>query len=173
MTESAKANGAVRLVDAAELRALTDQAAVAPRGRAHLLLHGGPTDQVQRLVIAAQPGTYVRPHRHSHQWEMLILQSGCADILMVSGAGEVLRRIRLDRDAPVIEIPMAEWHTCVVRAPDTVIMEIKPGPYQPNEFADWAPEEASDRAAEFVEWAAHADVGQAWPPRQGTPAPRK
>lgn len=93
---------------------------------------------------------------------MLILQSGCADILTVSGTGEALRRIRLDRGSPVIEIPMAEWHTCVVHAPDTVIMEIKPGPYRPNEFADWAPEEGSDRAAEFVEWATHADIGQTW-----------
>lgn len=164
MTESAKANGAVRFVDAAELRSLTDQAALAPRRRSHLLLHGGPDDQVQRLVIAAQPGTYVRPHQHSHQWELLILQSGCADILMVSGTGEVLSRIRLDRASPVIEIPMAEWHTCVVHAPDTVIMEVKPGPYRPNEFADWAPEEGSSQAAKFVEWAAHADLGQTWLP---------
>jgi cupin fold WbuC family metalloprotein len=162
MTESAKISGAVRQVDAAKLLSLTEQAALAPRRRSHLLLHEGPDDQVQRLIIAAQPGTYVRPHQHSHQWELLILQSGCADLLIVSRTGEVLSRCPLDRAAPIVQIPVAEWHTCVVHAPDTVIMEVKPGPYRPNEFADWAPEEGSEQAERFVQWAAHADLGDKW-----------
>ncbi|HEX5846586.1 MAG TPA: WbuC family cupin fold metalloprotein [Rhodoplanes sp.] len=164
MTESAKANSAVRLVDAAELRLLTVEAANAPRRRSHLLLHEGPDDQVQRLLIAAQPGTYVRPHHHSRQWELLILQSGAADILILGQAGEVLSRSRLDRTSPMVQIPVSAWHTCVVHEPDTVIIEVKPGPYRPNEFADWAPEEGNERAAPFVHWATRAEIGQTWAP---------
>jgi cupin fold WbuC family metalloprotein len=164
MTESAQPDSAVRLVAAAELRLLTEQAANAPRRRSHLLLHEGPDDQVQRLLIAAQPGTYVRPHRHSRQWELLIVQSGAADIVILGEAGEVLSRTRLDRTAPMVQIPVSAWHTCVVHEPDTVIIEVKPGPYRPNEFAEWAPEEGDERAARFVAWATDAEIGQTWAP---------
>jgi cupin fold WbuC family metalloprotein len=164
MTESANANGALRLVQTADLQSLLDQAARAPRGRSHLLLHDGPDDQVQRLLIAAKPGTYVRPHRHSEQWEMLVLQSGCADILIFNEAGELLSRSRLDRTTPIVQIGMSEWHGCVVHEPDTVVMEVKPGPYRPNEFADWAPEEGHESAAHFVQWVSGAKVGKTWTP---------
>ena len=60
------------------------------RRRAHLLLHEGPQDQVQRLMIMLQPGSYVRPHHHSQQWEMLVLQQGCGDVLMFDEVGILL-----------------------------------------------------------------------------------
>jgi cupin fold WbuC family metalloprotein len=162
MTVSEKQNGALQLVDAAQLRQLTEQAAAAPRKRSHLLMHAGPDDQVQRLIISAQPGTYVRPHHHSRQWEMLVLQRGCVDVLTFDEKGNVQSRNSLDRTAPIVQIPISQWHTCIVREPDTVIIEIKPGPYQPNEFADWAPEEGHEQAAEYLRWVTSAKTGQRW-----------
>jgi cupin fold WbuC family metalloprotein len=165
MTVSEKQNGALQLVDAIQLRQLTEQAAAAPRKRSHLLLHAGPDDQVQRLLISAQPDTYVRPHHHSRQWEMLILQRGCVDILIFDDNGKVQSRNTLDRMTPIAQIPISQWHTCIVREPDTVIIEIKPGPYQPNEFAGWAPEEGYEQAAKFLHWVASAKIGQRWQQR--------
>ncbi|HYK12853.1 MAG TPA: WbuC family cupin fold metalloprotein [Burkholderiales bacterium] len=81
MTMGEKNNSDLQLVGAAQFSDLTAQSAAAPRKRSHLLLHAGLDDQVQRLVIAAQPGTYVHPHQHRSQWEMLVLQSGCMDIV--------------------------------------------------------------------------------------------
>ena len=66
------------------------EAAKNERKRVHLLLHSGHDDQVQRLLIVMQPGTYVRPHHHSLQWEMLIL---------LKGGGELLARLLLGRAA--------------------------------------------------------------------------
>lgn len=126
------------------------QAAESERKRAHLLLHSGHDDQVQRLMIAMQPGTYVRPHHHSSQWEMLILLKGGGEVLGFSEDGRLLDRIELSADAPVVQIPMGAWHGFVVREPDTAVMEVKPGPYRPNEFADWAPPEGDLRAPEFM-----------------------
>jgi cupin fold WbuC family metalloprotein len=126
-----------------DLQNLINQATCSPRGRSHLLLHNGHEDGVQRLLIAAQPGTYVRPHQHSEQWEMLVLIKGCLDVLELNDVGAVLGRRSLDANSPLIEIPQSTWHTCVVRHTDTVILEVKPGPYRPNEFASWAPEESS------------------------------
>jgi cupin fold WbuC family metalloprotein len=126
------------------------EAAKNERKRVHLLLHSGHDDQVQRLLIVMQPGTYVRPHHHSLQWEMLILLKGGGELLEFSEDGKLLSRIEMSADAPVAQIPVGAWHGFVVREPDTAVMEVKPGPYRPNEFADWAPAEEDARVPEFM-----------------------
>ena len=153
----------LQVVTSVEIDQLALQAAAAPRKRAHLLLHSGPDDQVQRLLIAAEPGTYVRPHQHSQQWEMLTVQRGQLDVLIFAANGIIRIRSKLDRTAPVIQIPPAHWHTCVVREPGTLILEIKPGPFRANEFAAWAPDESDERAAGFLDWAASGQREQRWP----------
>jgi cupin fold WbuC family metalloprotein len=162
MTPDETENGALKLVDAAQLRELTRQAAAAPRKRSHLLLHAGPDDTVQRLIVSAQPGTYVQPHHHTRQWEMLVLQRGCMDVLTFGENGDVRSRVTLDRTAPILHIPVSAWHTSIVREPDTVVVEIKPGPYHPNEFAGWAPAEGDEHAEKFLLWATSAETGQHW-----------
>ena len=157
-----KKNSELQLVGAAEFSDLTAQSAAAPRKRSHLLLHAGPDDQVQRLIIAAQPGTYVRPHQHGAQWEMLALQNGRMDIVTFDADGTVLSRITLSRTSPIVQIPRLIWHTSVVREPDTIVLEIKPGPYAPNRFAGWAPEEGSERTGPFLRWVTSAETGQRW-----------
>jgi len=117
---------------------------------------------VQRLLIAAQPGAYVRPHQHSQQWEFLTLQRGCIDVLTFDEVGVVQGRIQLDTRTPVIQIAVATRHTCFVRTPDTVVIEVKPGPYWPNEFCDWAPEEGEPDAASYLSWLGSAQPGQKW-----------
>ena len=164
MSPSASKFGPLQLVAAAQLDQLRQQAADAPRKRSHLLLHSGPDDQVQRLVIAAQPGTYVRPHQHSQQWEMLVLLRGRLDLLRFDGGGSVLDRKSLEPAAPVAQIAMTEWHAAVAREPDTLLMEVKPGPYRANEFADWAPEEGHEQAAKLLRWMEDARPGQKWQP---------
>ena len=46
--------------------------------------------------------------------------------------------------------------------PDTIVMEVKPGPFRPNEFADWAPEENTPAAADLVSWLQRAAPGTRW-----------
>jgi len=162
MTMSENDTSELQLVGAAQFSELTSQAAAAPRKRSHLLLHAGPDDQVQKLIIAAQPGTYVRPQQHGAQWEMLVLQSGCMDIVTFDADATVLSRMTLDRAAPIVQIPLTVWHTSVAREPDTIVLEIKPGPYAPNRFAEWAPEEGGERAGPFLRWVTSAESGQRW-----------
>jgi cupin fold WbuC family metalloprotein len=152
----------IQSLDERRLTELARESALAPRRRAHLLLHDGPHDQVQRLIIMLQPGSYVRPHHHSEQWEMLVLQQGCGDVLMFDEAGCLRDRIELSQRAPIVQIPVGLRHGFVVREPDTMVIEIKPGPYRSNEFAAWAPEEGDAKAARFVAWIAGAKLGTAW-----------
>jgi cupin fold WbuC family metalloprotein len=57
----------VRIVARSQISDLASEAETAARRRTHLLLHSGPQDQVQRLMIVLQPGSYIRPHHHSQQ----------------------------------------------------------------------------------------------------------
>ncbi len=148
-------------VDERQLVELLEQAASANRRRSHLLLHADHQDQVQRLLIALEPDSYVRPHVHSEQWEMLVLLHGRLDVLIFSPEAELVRRLAMSVAAPVVQIPRGTWHGAVARSA-SVVMEVEPGPYRANEFAAWAPEEGAATAPALVDWAGSASVGDRW-----------
>jgi cupin fold WbuC family metalloprotein len=152
----------IRIVDRSQIYGLAGQADTAPRRRTHLLLHSGHEDQVQRLMIVLQPGTYIRPHRHPEQWELVVLLQGRGELLSFGGNGRLSDRLELGAGVPVAQIPAGAWHGFVVRERDTAVLEIKPGPYRPNDFADWAPEEGAPDASLYVEWATHSSAGSRW-----------
>jgi cupin fold WbuC family metalloprotein len=154
----------VNPVTESQITALLLESRASARRRAHLLLHAGHDDQVQRLLIALQPGTYVRPHQHSEQWEMLTLHRGRADILAFAEDGTVRERHVLQAASPVIQIPMGTWHGAVALEPDTIVMEVKPGPYRANEFARWSLEENTAGITQFVQWLETAAPGGRWSP---------
>ena len=121
--------GQLAPVDADRLTAMCQEASASPRRRAHILLHADHRDQVQRLLIAVEPDSSVRAHRHSEQWEMLVLLQGQLDVLSLSDEGQVRQRVELTPASPVVHIPMGLPHCAVARASGTVVMEVKPGPY--------------------------------------------
>lgn len=150
------------MIGEAELARLRDQAAASPRKRSHLLLHQDHLDQVQRLLIWLEPGTYVRPHQHSEQWEALVLLRGLADLLTFDEKGRLASRAEFSPEAPVAQIPVGCWHGLFVRAPGTLVMEVKPGPYRSNEFAIWAPEEGSVESETALGRAGALAIGEPW-----------
>jgi cupin fold WbuC family metalloprotein len=130
----------IQKIDKYLIETLHGEAEASLRRRSHLLLHSGHDDQVQRLLIVLCFGTYVRPHRHSEQWEMLTLVTGEADFLMFSPAGELVERIPLAADRTMlIQIPPGQIHGFVTLKNGTGVVEVKPGPYRANEFVEWAP----------------------------------
>jgi cupin fold WbuC family metalloprotein len=142
--------GEFQVVGNATLAEMATQAVRSERKRVHLLLHDGHGDQVQRLIIVMQVGTYVRPHHHPEQWEMLVLLQGRGDLLRFDGNGQIASRSEISASAQVAQIPAGMWHSFWVAEPGTAIMEVKPGPYRPSEFAAWAPPEGDGRVAEFL-----------------------
>jgi cupin fold WbuC family metalloprotein len=149
--------------DEDELRALTQQAAASPRLRTHLLMHDGHNDQVQRLLIAGQPGTYVRPHVHSESWELLALLRGAGRLFRFDDDGALAGIVEMRAgEAALVQIAPGKPHGFAVTEPDTVLMEVKPGPYCPNEFLDWTAEEGTSEAADFVRWSLTAGKGDSW-----------
>jgi cupin fold WbuC family metalloprotein len=141
----------VQVVDATTIADLISKAETSARKRTHLLLHGGHHDQVQRMAIMLEPGTYLRPHRHSEQWEILALLRGRCDLLKFSPQGELTGRIEMSSASPVVQIPIGTWHGLYVCEKATMLLEVKPGPYRPNEFADWAPPEGDPAVPQYLE----------------------
>lgn len=121
---------------AAEARAL-------PRLRRNHNLHQ-ESDPVQRFLNVMQPGTYVRPHRHLRAragagFECFVVLQGAIGLLLLDPAGTVVQRERLEAGGPLRGIQLAEgrFHTLVALAPDSVLLEIKEGPYEPAADKDF------------------------------------
>jgi cupin fold WbuC family metalloprotein len=154
----------------AALAALVVEAQNAPRKRKNLNLHPTLGDPVQRLLNAFEPGTYVRPHRHSEpgKWEFFAILRGRALVLAFDDAGVVQERYAL---APagavqVIEIAADTWHTLAAIESGTLLLEVKPGPYipaAPQDFAPWAPAEGTPGAETLERWFHAARVGDRAP----------
>jgi len=162
----------VQRITRADLDQLAEVAQQALRRRQNRNLHAALTDPVQRLLNALEPGTYVPPHRHAApaKWELMVLLTGRAVLLTFDDAGVVLERVDLDIRTPVVEIPPATWHTLTALEPQTVLLEVKPGPYVPvvpSDVAPWAPAEGSSGAAALEHWSRTAAPGDRAP--RGTP----
>lgn len=73
--------------------------------------------------------------------------------------GQILdiERVSANGSTRGIELPEGTYHTLVALAPDTVILELKEGPYEPStdkEFIDTFPDEGTPAAKQLVEtWA--------------------
>src|SRR5205809_1128383 len=87
---------------------------------------------------------------------------GRLDLLIFTPAAELTQRLAMSAASPVVQIPRGIWHGGVALESQTLVMEVKPGPYRPNEFADWGPEEGEAASGAFVRWAKAADVGAKW-----------
>jgi cupin fold WbuC family metalloprotein len=161
----------MKLINNEILDALITKAKESPRKRAHFNLHPELSDPVQRLCIAMEPETYVRPHRHSdpETWEVLMILRGSAATLFFDDQGKVLERtvLGIGGEVTAVEFPQNTWHAPVSLEPGTVVFEVKRGPYKPiaeNNLAAWAPAEGKPEATKFLAWYGQAKAGDV-PPR--------
>lgn len=144
------------------LMQLSQQAQQSPRQRANLNFHPQLDDPIQRLAIAMEPETYVRPHRHPHTWELLTALHGNFIVLLFDDAGKVTHRALLGRETAILEIPANVWHAVLSLEKGAVIFEVKHGPYQPiaaDDFANWSPAEGEVEVSNLLAWYATADIG--------------
>ena len=164
----------MKQITTAMLATLGQQAQASPRRRANLNLHPQLDDPIQRLAIAMEPDTYVRPHRHPHTWEMLHPLAGRFVVLEFDEAGTVLSRTLLGAaesksDEPnlsrLLELAAGSWHAVLSLDSGAVIFEVKHGPYQPiaaADFAPWSPAADTPQAAAIMAWYGTAQVGERW-----------
>lgn len=152
----------MKTITLSDMHQQSDAAAKSPRLRAHRNLHPELSDPVQRLAIAMEPGTYVRPHRHPHTFELLFALSGRFLVLNFDDHGKVTHRVVLGEDCKVVEMDAGTWHSVLSLDKGGVIFEVKHGGYQPvaaEDFAAWSPAEGEPGTAELLRWSAMAQIG--------------
>jgi cupin fold WbuC family metalloprotein len=142
-------------IDAKTIQDLCQMATKSPRLRSHHNIHDDLNEDIQRLLIGLQPGTYIHPHIHPEDYkkEMIILLQGSCTCLTFDKKGKITTSTKLSTSAPVAEFPDKEFHSIICTSENTIVLEVKKGPYRPLEpscFADWAPKEGSPQAEEYI-----------------------
>lgn len=155
----------MKKITPADLTSLAGKAQASARRRANHNLHEELADPIQRLAIAMEPDTLVRPHRHPHTWELLYPLAGRFLVLHFNDAGEVIARQILGEDAAVLETPAGVWHAVLSLDQGGVIFEVKHGPYMPiaeQDFAPWGPLDGGSKVADLLAWYKRAQLGERW-----------
>ncbi|MEX0778935.1 MAG: WbuC family cupin fold metalloprotein [Balneolales bacterium] len=127
------------------------------RLRMILPLHRTQDAKVQRMINFLQPGTYIQPHLHplDHAVESILLVQGALTFFTFDDEGNVDNQYNLDikKGTCLLDMEPRIWHNFIVTKPDTIIFEVKRGPYDPETdktFADWAPKEGSGEAGDYL-----------------------
>ncbi|MFA5171832.1 MAG: WbuC family cupin fold metalloprotein [Sulfuriferula sp.] len=145
-----------------QLDSLSEQAQASPRFRMNANMHDDLSDSIQRLAIAMEPNTVIRPHRHAHTWELLTTLRGRFVVLLFSDDGFVTHRVVLGEDSAVEETPAGVLHGVLSLDQGGVIFEVKHGPYTVINASDFAPGYELDDVAQgeaLNRWYAQAKVG--------------
>lgn len=163
----------MKTVSAEFLAGLVTRAADHDRGRVNHNLHTSLQDPIQRFFNIMEPGSYVRPHRHTDppRWEVFVGLAGRAAVLEFDHRGRVIQRSEISPRGPdiAVEIAAGAWHTVTAQESGTVLFELKPGPYSPvsdKDFAPWAPPEEDAGRECFARWFAVAKPGDEPPMRR-------
>jgi len=126
------------------------------RKRIILPIHRKQNAPVQRMLNFLQPGTYIRPHLHPRPGasEALMVYQGAVKFILFNDDGTAQQHFKMSRDKYFMtDIEAGVWHSFVVLEPDTILFEVKMGPYNPQKdktFAHWAPEESDGKAELYV-----------------------
>ena len=143
------------------LNELTARAQCSPRKRQHHNIHESYADPCQRLFNAIEPSSYIRPHRHAAdpRDELLIAVRGSMALVTFDEQGMVTGVVRFGADrngdglAVGAEVPANRWHTVIALEPGCVLLEVKAGPFDPNQpkdLAPWAPDEGTAGADNYL-----------------------
>ncbi len=129
------------------------------RKRMILPLHKAPDAPMHRMLNAMQPYSYIQPHRHLHppKAESVIVLQGALLCFLFSAEGKVEKVHTLAAGSPDFGIDSEPgiFHTFLALMEDTVIFEVKPGPFQPGsdkDFAPWAPAEGAREVEKYMEF---------------------
>ena len=123
----------MELIDKELLSNVCDEACKSSRLRMNYNFHTSPQAKSQRMLNALQIGTELPIHRHTHTSETYVLLQGKIKVLFYNDDKKLSQSVVLN---PIegkfgVNIPMGQWHTLEVLENNSVIFEVKDGPYTP------------------------------------------
>ena len=145
------------------LNLLTQSAKESSRQRQHKNIHQHCNDSCQRLFNAIGIDSYIRPHRHSidPKDECLIAVRGRMALVVFDDIGQLKQVVPFGAQTAEaqqtigvgVKLPAGVWHTVIAEVPDSILFEVKSGPFNPDqakEYASWAPAENTPEAALYL-----------------------
>ena len=137
--------------------ALLAQSRESPRKRMIQRVHKTDDANVHKMFNALQPGTYVPPHRHldPDKTETILVVAGSLLFVRFTDDGEIVDQVLVQPGTEVFGVDVAPhvYHTFVALKPDTLIFEVKDGPYDrgtDKDIPDWAPPEGDPGAEPYL-----------------------
>lgn len=126
----------MQIIDESLLGEICAQAQKSPRLRMNYNFHTNLADKCQRLLNAMEPGTVMPIHHHKVD-EMYIVLKGKLEVQSFDDDGNVIERAMLTpkEGRYGIQIPADTWHSLEVLEKDTVIFEVKEGPFIPHSIS--------------------------------------
>lgn len=135
---------------------LINQAQKSTRRRVNYNFHKELSDTLQRMLNVMNKDTYVQPHKHENpdKREAFIILKGKILVIEFDDSGNIKEHILLDQTQKNYgcEIAPGTWHTLICIEENSIIYEVKDGPYiQETDkiFAPWAPQEGDSLCTEY------------------------
>ncbi|GLB51366.1 hypothetical protein NBRC110019_04050 [Neptunitalea chrysea] len=129
-----------------------------PRKRVIVPLHKTDDNKLHRMFNVMQPGTYIRPHYHKNEQkcESVVVLKGAIMFITfhLNGTIDTYQTIKAGSDIFGVDLEPSIIHSFIVLEKDTVIYEVKPGPYiksTDKDFMLWSPEEGTTESLEYLE----------------------
>jgi cupin fold WbuC family metalloprotein len=147
------AEGPIATIGAEDIEVLRQAVRKTPKRRVRINAHPGSDDELHEMIIAIEPGSYIRPHKHPGKSEAFHIIEGQVDIVVFSEAGEVERIVSLaakgGRHPFYYRMSTPHFHTLIIRSDLLVVHEITNGPFLPTGtiYAAFAPEEGDTASA--------------------------
>lgn len=122
--------------------------------------HDDTDDLLNRLINAIEPESYIRPHRHQNpdKEEIFFLLRGKALFFLFDDNGRITDQLLLSPADGVYgaEIEAGIWHCLLVLEENTVVYEVKRGPFAPlapENLAPWSPPaDDAEAVASYMAW---------------------
>lgn len=130
----------MKIINSTIIDNLHASARISPRFRMNYNLHESLEEEVHKLLNSLQPGTVMPIHRHLHpaKKETFVLLQGALEVRKYNNDKTIAEKYVMSRESGniICEIMPGDWHSFVVLEPDTLILEIKKGPYIPFQEID-------------------------------------
>ena len=150
----------MKLIDKKLLDETTAKAKQSPRLRMNYNFHEKLDDPINRLLNAMEPGTYIRPHRHTNSTkdEITLVLRGKVAVFIFDDDGMILEKKIISPQDKVygVEFKANCWHSLLVLETGTVVYEVKEGPFtplSPDDMAPWSPDaEKTTEVNEYLDF---------------------
>jgi cupin fold WbuC family metalloprotein len=142
-------------IDTHLLDEVSAKAKGSPRLRMNHNFHPELNDPVQRLLNALEPWTYIRPHKHTKKEESFVLMRGSVLAVTFNEDGSIRDHYILNASIGHLGVEFEEdtYHMLTALQPNSVVYEIKEGPFIPHSEASsapWSPIEGTPEGKEFL-----------------------